>query len=398
MWSSKARALAGGLLGLWVGLWASGTGADPAVDEILKRSQETVRDAESIAGEDAAAIRARAAEPEHDGAWLAGKPVDLNDDRVPHNDTAQQRAWNEVVREGAGMQQAMSMPEAALRSLFLEAVRDPALPPTVFVLRGWQPPDINGVVGRLNKVFPDADSLKALPNVQINPTLFRDTEIKVVPTFVTQQRNGRWGRLMGTTSLADALEKIQTDQYEGTKFGSTYEIEEPDILALIEQRLANVDWQSQVEKARAGVFKRTTGEALPQANKDDSYLVDLTVTVNQDLAGTTGEVFAHQGETVNPFDYMTVQTRYVFFDANSPAQRGVARQWMKQYPYTTLISTVPVEDRAGRAAMLKEMGQPVHEINPALINRFSLRQVPAVAYQEGRMLRVDVRGIRAKEQ
>lgn len=59
MWSSKARALAGGLLGLWVGLWASGTGADPAVDEILKRSQETVRDAESIAGEDAAAIRAR---------------------------------------------------------------------------------------------------------------------------------------------------------------------------------------------------------------------------------------------------------------------------------------------------------------------------------------------------
>ena len=47
MWSSKARALAGGLLGLWVGLWASGTGADPAVDEILKRSQETVRDAES---------------------------------------------------------------------------------------------------------------------------------------------------------------------------------------------------------------------------------------------------------------------------------------------------------------------------------------------------------------
>ena len=109
-------------------------------------------------------------------------------------------------------------------------------------------------------------------------------------------------------------------------------------------------------------------------------------------------MFAHQGETVNPFDYMTVQTRYVFFDANSPAQRGVARQWMKQYPYTTLISTVPVEDRAGRAAMLKEMGQPVHEINPALINRFSLRQVPAVAYQEGRMLRVDVRGIRAKEQ
>ena len=47
--------------------------------------------------------------------------------------------------------------------------------------------------------------------------------------------------------------------------------------------------------------------------------------------------------------------------------------------------------------MLAEMGQPVHEINAALISRFALRAVPAVAYQEGRMLRVDVRGIPNKE-
>jgi hypothetical protein len=94
---------------------------------------------------------------------------------------------------------------------------------------------------------------------------------------------------------------------------------------------------------------------------------------------------------------MTVQTRYVFFDANREAQRAVALEWVKQYPYTTLISTLPVEDATTRAAVLGQMGQPVHEINSALISRFSLRAVPALAYQDGRMLRVDVHGIRAEE-
>jgi conjugal transfer pilus assembly protein TraW len=405
-------------LGAAVALWSAGAGADPAIDEILKRSQQTVQQAESIAGEAAAEMRAR--EPTvvaDDGAWLAGRPVELADDRVAESATAQQRAWNEVVTEAAELHDAveagpphpavpdnvlyvfisLSMPEAALRALLLEALQNPALPPTLFVLRGWQPPELGRLVDRLNRVLPEGDSLGALPNVQINPNLFRDSEIERVPTFVTKQPSGRWGRVTGTTSLADAIEKIGTGQYEGTAFGSTYEIEEPDILALIEQRLASMDWQQQVEQARAGVFRRSTGSALPQAVEDDSYLVDLTVTVNQDLAGAAGEVFAYQGESVNPFDYLTVQTKYVFFDANSPDQRRVARHWMAAHPYTMLISTLPVEAPEARRAMLAEMGQPVHEINAALISRFALRAVPAVAYQEGRMLRVEVRGIPTKE-
>jgi conjugal transfer pilus assembly protein TraW len=393
-------------------------GRDDAVDEILRRSQQTVNHAAAIAGEDAADIRRNHPEAiTDDGAWLSGRPVDLNEDRVGEAATAQQRAWNEAMGQAAAAAAAvgrgpphpavpdnvvyvfisLSMPDGAIRALFQEALRESDLPPPIFVLRGWQPPDLNGLVSRLNALFPGARTLQELPNVQINPTLFRDLEVSVAPTFMTKQPSGRWGRLMGMTSLADAVEKIRTDHYEGTTFGTTYAIEEPDILALIEQRLARVDWQPEVERVRSGIFKRSTGEPLPQAHEDDSYLVDLTVSVNRDLAGPRGEVFAHQGETVNPFDYMTVQTRYVFFDANREAQRTVALEWVKQYPYTTLISTLPVEDATTRAAVLGEMGQPVHEINPALISRFSLRAVPALAYQDGRMLRVDVRGIRAEE-
>lgn len=409
--------------GRWMGalliaaVWMSGAAADESVDEILKRSQDVINEAEEIAGAEAAEMKARKPDVIEDRAWMDGRGVDLREDAVGENDTAQQRAWNAIMQEAQQAREdggggpphpqlpdnalyvyiSLSMPETALRELFQEALTNESLPPTIFLLRGWEPPNIGKTISRLNDLLPDRETLEELPNVQINPVLFRDNEIKVTPTFMTKRPSGKWASLEGSTSLADALEKISIGQYADRPFGPTYPIEEPDVLALIQERLSNMDWSKQVEKAKAGIFKPTTGQMLPEAEKDDSYLVDLTVGINQDLRGANNEVFAQAGETVNPFDYMTVQTRYVFFDANSAAQRKVAREWMQAHPYTRLISTLPVEDPEARKAMLSEMGQPVHEVNPALVQRFQLRQVPALAYQEGRMLRVDVHGMKQEK-
>ena len=77
-------------------------GRDDAVDEILRRSQQTVNHAAAIAGEDAADIRRNHPEAiTDDGAWLSGRPVDLNEDRVGEAATAQQRAWNEAMGQAA---------------------------------------------------------------------------------------------------------------------------------------------------------------------------------------------------------------------------------------------------------------------------------------------------------
>jgi conjugal transfer pilus assembly protein TraW len=394
---------------------ATGSAEDP-VNEIVQRSHDLLHSTDAPDGMDGVRLPEDVT-PLPDAAFLSGQRLSLGTERIDAPGTAQQRAWNAMLEgagEGGGVQDtgpprptdpsnvlyvyiSLGMPARALREMFAEASRDTGLPPTVFLLRGWTPPDIGGLVRELNALLPERERLDELPDVRVDPTLFRSGDISVVPTFMQRDAAGRWVKLLGTTSLADAVEKLATGQYEGKAFGPTYGIQEPDILAVIEERLAGVDWDAQVKRAKERVFARTTGRALPTAAVDDSYLVDLTVQVQRDMVAPSGEVFARAGETINPFDYMSVPQRYAFFDASSRSQRAVARAWREEHPHVTFISTVTVPDPQQREAVLKELGQPVHEINEALIERFQLQAVPALAYQDGRMLRVDVKGVTVQE-
>lgn len=408
MWCSRVLWVLALVPGL---LWAE----DEAVDAILERSLEIVEQADEQAGETARDLQADDTVTIKNSSWLKGSRVaggDL-DEKTPGK-TAQQRAWNEIAANVEGLENAqqdgtphpkvpddvlyvyisMSMPEETLRSLFLQALHAKTTRSTIFVLRGWQPPNLNKLVSKLNKVFPDAQKLNQLPNVQINPNLFDQQAVERVPMYSTKDRDGRWGTVLGVTSIDDAIKRVERGRYDGEVIGPTYEIEEPNILALIKERIAKVDWNAQVEQAKATVLtKRTAGRDLPVADKSESYLVDLSIVNNRDLRGTRGEVFASAGMTINPFDYMTTQRRYVFFDANDDEQLAQAVRWREKYAYTTMISTVPPTSKERRTFVIEQLRQPVYEINEMLISRFKLSAVPSVAYQEGKMLRVDVVGM-----
>lgn len=408
MWCSRLLWIAALLPGL---LWAE----DEAVDAILQRSLEIVEQADDHAGETARDLQADDTVTIKDADWLKGKG--LSPDGMGgqiEGATAQQRAWNEIAANVQGRETAqevgpphpkvpddvlyvyisMSMPEETVRSLFLQALDMKSTRSTIFVLRGWQPPSPSRLVTKLNKVFPDAKQLNQLPNVQINPNLFDQQAVERVPVYSTKDRNGRWGTVVGVTSITDAIDRIERNRYDGEVIGPTYDIEEPNILTLIKERIAKVDWAAEVERVKASVLtKRTAGRALPVAETNETYLVDLSIVNNRDLRGTRGEVFASAGMTINPFDYMTTQRHYVFFDANDDEQLGQALSWREQYAYTTMISTVPPSTKERRTFVIEKLRQPVYEIDEMLISRFKLRAVPSVAYQEGKMLRVDVVGM-----
>jgi len=383
---------------------------DESLNDILQNSKVVVNSPEELA--ETIAKEVEATEPADLGGtdWLKGTSLPASKESFTGS-SAQQRGWNEisghvesstvVVDEGPPRPKvpdnimyvyiSLSMPEETIRSLFLQALDDKELRTVVFVLRGWDAPGPNTLVARLNRLFPDAQKLRELPNVQINPTLFQQQNIALVPTFSTKSSGGRWGSVVGSTSIADAVRRIEKNLYDGEVIGHTFEIEEPDILKLIQARLENVDWESHVERVKKDVLtKPTVGRALPYATSSSSYLVDLTIVNNGDLKGTSGEIFAPAGVSLNPFDYMTTSRRYIFFDANSDEQIQQALLWKHENDYTTMISTIPVRTTEGRKNAIARLGQPVHEINEMLISRFKIREVPAIAYQDGKMLRVDV--------
>lgn len=288
---------------------------------------------------------------------------------------------------------SLSMPASTIKSLFLEALDIQDRVETVFVLRGWDRPGPNRLVARLNALFPEAEKLGELPNVQINPVLFRNHDVELVPTFARKDEQGEWQEVVGVTTIEDAIRRISRRINLGTVVGTSYQIEEPDILELIEQQAAKIDWEAEVDRIRDGILtQRTTGRSLPHAVHDDSYLVDLTITNNQDLAGPQGDVFATAGQTVNPLDYITLSQKYVFIDANEPRQVEQALAWKQAHGRVTIISTLPVTTLERRQEVFTRLGQQVFESNDLLLRRFQIREVPAIAYQEGRMLRIDIAG------
>jgi conjugal transfer pilus assembly protein TraW len=392
---------------------------DAALEDILNHTREikenigqdgveTIPDTQSPATMDA------------DRAWLKGRNLAASESGEGEATTQQQRAWGQIMsatEQGAEAGKlgdgpphppvpenvmyvyiSLAMPEETIRSLFHQALANKDLRSVVFVLRGWKPEGLNELVARLNKLFPEAQKLRDLPNVQIDPTLFEQQAIDVVPTFATKDAGGRWGTVVGSTSIEDAVRRIESNRYDGEVIGPTFDIEEPNILKVIQERIAKMDWKAEVERVKQNVLtKRTTGGHLPPASKDDSYLVDLTIVNNQDLQGTNGEVFAQAGTTVNPFDYMTTQKRFIFFDANDPEQLEQAVRWRQQHDYTTLITTLPLRTVEARKAAHERLRQPIYEINQMIVNRFRLTAVPAIAYQEGRMLRVDVVAVSSEQ-
>lgn len=386
---------------------------EPAVmDELLQHTRNLLKSQQEVLGaEFAEVLRAKPVteeamewlEPSVGLEWSAGGTVE--------DGTAQGRAWNEIETEMMAAAEprdsgpdhppvpedvlyvyiSLSMPALTIRSLFLEALDSKDTLDTVFVLRGWDVPGPNQLVSRLNALFPDAEHLGELPNVQINPVLYQQQHVELVPTYSKKDTGGRWGQVVGVTTLADAVRRIEEARYDGEVIGPAYRIEEPDILKLIEERAAAIDWEAEVSRVRDGLLtKRTTGGALPYALENESYLVDLTIVNNQDLSGTSGEVFAFAGDSINPLDYLTLSRKYVFIDANSAAQVQQAVRWRQEHAPVTVITTLPVATVEERKRVMGTLGQQVFEINDLLVRRFQLRAVPSLAYQEGRMLRIDV--------
>lgn len=392
-------------------IWSGSLAEDKAIDEILQKSKDIINSSDELAGEAARDLSSVEPIEEADPSWLM--PDNRGASGAESNDTssAQQRAWNSIlgsVEEGVTVKDdgpphpavpedviyvyfSLSMPKDTIRNLFLQALHEDELEHTIFVLRGWKPPRIGDLVSRLNDLFPDAQKLRDLPNVQINPTLFEQQSVDRVPTYSTKDGNGRWGKVVGTTSIADAVSRINEGRYLDQVIGPTYTIEEPNILKVIQERIATVDWNAEVERVKDSMLtKSTSGRELPYATDDDSYLVDLTIQNNRDISGPDGEVFVYSGATVNPFDYMTVRRRYVFIDANVDSHVEQAKAWRRENEMITVVTTIPIRSVAKRREVIAYLGQPVHEINDLLINRFKLKAVPSIAYQEDRMLRVDV--------
>jgi conjugal transfer pilus assembly protein TraW len=173
-------------------------------------------------------------------------------------------------------------------------------------------------------------------------------------------------------------------------FGAVYDITEKDALKEIEEKAREVDINRIMNKGElARKVKNYTPEdskdvKLPPARRDRTFLVDMTYTLDRDIADERGNVIYPKGYTFNPLDYVTYPGVIVILDGKSPAQVA----WFKQSAYSKDLKTKLLVTDGSYAELSRTLKRPVFYVSQVMVGVFQIQAVPSVVRQRGVVMEV----------
>ncbi|EER58745.1 type-F conjugative transfer system protein TraW [Acidovorax delafieldii 2AN] len=176
--------------------------------------------------------------------------------------------------------------------------------------------------------------------------------------------------------------------------GPTYEIAEPHLLQMIEQRLREKERSGELARIEQDARARGT-EAVrspaPVAGvqttaKPRTFYFDPTYTLDRNILGASGELMFAAGTKANPLDVVSLSRHLLFFDARDSRQVRQARELMVRYQG----KVKPILTGGSYLDLMKSWRIPVYYDQQGLLTRrLGIAQVPALVSQEGRRLRID---------
>lgn len=286
---------------------------------------------------------------------------------------------------------SMSMPKTSLEMLFYELSYDYKDKNVVLVLQGAEKGEFAKMSYTLNMMIPE-DSAGNF-DIVIDPTLYQKLDIDQVPMFVMNTDKG-WRKVLGDVPFSQAVRLAQVDYPTFSASGPVYDIQEPNLMEVINQKMAGFDGAPMIEKAKEKVLSGNEPRViLDLAFESKSYMVDPTTTISEDLV-FEGVMFAPAGTTINPLTIMPLTNAYAFVDLSLPEHIEQLRLWRKIHPGMRVMSTTIVEAKK-QGAIMNEFGF-VSQINDLVMTRFGLSEIPAIAYQVDDKLRVDVVAVQPK--
>ena len=176
--------------------------------------------------------------------------------------------------------------------------------------------------------------------------------------------------------------------------GPTYEISEPHLLQMIEQRLRAKERSGELGRLEAQVRERgiatvknpppVTG--LRATDTVRTFYFDPSFTLDRNLLGPQGELLFAAGTRKNPLEVVSLSRHLLFFDARDPRQVGRARQLIALY----LGRVKPILVGGSYLDLMQSWHLPVYYDQQGLLTRrLGITQVPALVSQEGLRLRID---------
>ena len=282
-------------------------------------------------------------------------------------------------------------------------------PDTVVVLRGV-PAGMKLGEGVM-AVQQLAASITPMPNVIINPTLFKEYKVAVVPTIVAlADKEGGGTELAGRVSgIADPvwlLRQMSTGKTthgkrrDFGKAGPVEEISEPDLIEVAKKKVLEIDWGEKKRQAQARFWKKQTFNELPAAARSATREFDPSIVLTDNIQ-VDGSLIALKGTRINPLELRAFTQALVVFDPLDKRQvRAVksALPGLKATPgvqRVTLIAT-RLDAELGWDSykqVTEEFDAPVFLLTPDIISRFGLEHTPSIVTAKNKKFMVREIGV-----
>ena len=176
--------------------------------------------------------------------------------------------------------------------------------------------------------------------------------------------------------------------------GPTYEISEPHLLQMIEQRLRAKERSGELGRLEAQVRERgiatvknpppVTGLRATETVR--TFYFDPSFTLDRNILGPQGELLFAAGTRKNPLEVVSLSRHLLFFDARDPRQVGRARQLIALYQGRVK----PILVGGSYLDLMQSWHVPVYYDQQGLLTRrLGITQVPALVSQDGLRLRID---------
>ncbi len=293
---------------------------------------------------------------------------------------------------------SFSLGEEELRELF---ARNAGKDDTALVLRGI--PDGMTFGEGVKLIQGLAAQFDPMPNVVIDPTLFRDFRIKAVPTVIRVREKKSVVEVrkpgMKRTDTAELLGKatglhsdvwIKSQLEAGRKgdFGQQGEVRgiaERDLIEVAKERVMKIDWEAKKERAAKRAWANLQYENLPTASKSVVRTIDPTILVEQDILDLNGNAVRRAGERVNPMDIRPLTLALIVFNPLVESELRVVEAELpklkREHPEVMLLATDMVKDETGWDAYVRltdRLDSHVYLLTPEVRERFLLRATPSV--------------------
>lgn len=166
--------------------------------------------------------------------------------------------------------------------------------------------------------------------------------------------------------------------------GRVYPIVERDALEEIEERARSVDWQRHLKAIKPGKYRPENLTKLPNAHKNNKFLVDMTYTLESDIVNDKGELLYPKGYQFNPLDYIQYQKTLVVINGEDPDQV----LWLQSSPLADRVDVSLFITQGITADLARKIKRPVFYATTSFVGRFQLKAVPSVLRVKGREMEV----------